>query len=255
VPYPFKAVVFDLGNTLIHFTGVWPEVMARADAALLEHLLAAGLGFGESRFLPEFRARLNAYYQERESELIEHTTLYFLKEILGEAGYSDLSEDILKDALREYYAISQDHWLPEDDALPTLETLKKRGYRLGLVSNAADDSDVQTLVDKARIRPYFDLILTSAAQSIRKPDPRIFEPLIETWGLAPGQIVMVGDTLGADILGAQNAGLFSIWITRRADTLANQVHQGTIRPDAVIDRLADLPALLDRLSNRRQMFE
>jgi FMN phosphatase YigB (HAD superfamily) len=82
VPYPFKAVVFDLGNTLIHFTGVWPEVMARADAALLEPLLAAGLGFGESSFLPEFCARLNAYYEERESELIEHTILYFLKEIL-----------------------------------------------------------------------------------------------------------------------------------------------------------------------------
>jgi FMN phosphatase YigB (HAD superfamily) len=58
VPYPFKAAVFDLGNTLIHFTGAWPEVMARADAALLEHLLAAGLGFSESRFLPDFRARL-----------------------------------------------------------------------------------------------------------------------------------------------------------------------------------------------------
>jgi putative hydrolase of the HAD superfamily len=255
LPYSFKAVVFDLGNTLIYFTGAWPEVMARADSALLEHLRAAGLEVDEDRFLAEFRSRLNAYYQERESELIEHTTLYYLRDILAEFGYSELSEDVLRAALREYYAISQNYWLPEDDAPPTLEILKKHGYRLGLVSNAADDSDVQTLVDKAGIRPYFDLILTSAAQGIRKPDPRIFDPLKKCWEFASGEIALVGDTLGADILGAQNAGMFSIWITRRADTPANRVHQGTIRPDAVIDRLADLPDLLDSLSERRQMLE
>jgi putative hydrolase of the HAD superfamily len=253
VPYSFKAVIFDLGNTLIHFTGAWPEVMVRADSALVEHLQASGLGLEKNNFLLEFRTRLNAYYLERESEFIEYTTLYYLREILGELGHPDLSDVILKDALREYYAISQKNWLVEDDTLATLKTLIKSGYRLGLVSNAADDPDVQTLVDKAGIRPCFDLILTSATQGIRKPDPRIFNPLIESWSLAPERIAMVGDTLGADILGAQNAGLFSIWITRRADTPANRAHRGTIRPDAVIDRLSDLPALLDRLSSRRPM--
>ncbi len=255
MPYPFKAVIFDLGNTLIYFTGVWPEVMAQADSALFKHLRAVGLKLDESSFLAEFRTRLNAYYQERESEFIEYTTRYFLKEMLTEVGYPDFLEKALQDALREYYAVSQNYWLLESDTLTTLQILSNRGYRLGLVSNAADDPDVQALVDKAGIRPYFDLILTSAAQGIRKPDPRIFSPLIDRWGFAPGQIAMVGDTLGADILGAQNAGVFSIWITRRADTPANRAHQGTIRPDAVIDRLIDLPDYLDRLSTRQQMSE
>jgi putative hydrolase of the HAD superfamily len=245
---PLQAVIFDLGNTLIHFTGTWPEVMRRADTALIQYLQAAGLDVDQHSFLPEFRDRLNAYYQERESEFIEYTTRYYLKEILAEYGYLDVPEALLTEALQGYYAVSQDNWLPEEDALPTLDALKQRGYRLGLISNAADDADVQTLVDKAGIRDYFDQILTSAALGIRKPDPRVFKPLLDSWGFVPERVAMVGDTLGADILGARNAGLFSIWIKRRADTPANRAHTDTIHPDAMIGRLSDLPALLDHLN-------
>lgn len=246
--YPFQAIIFDLGNTLIHFTGAWPEVMARADAALILRLQAAGLEVDKGDFLPELRSRLNSYYQERESEFIEYTTRYYLRETLEEYGYSDVPEALLSEALREYYAVSQDNWIPEEETLPTLAALKERGYHLGLISNAADDTDVQSLVDKAGIRGYFDQILTSAALGIRKPDPRVFKPLLDRWGFAPRQVAMVGDTLGADILGALNAGIFSIWITRRADTPANRAHEDTIRPDAVIDSLSDLLELLDRLN-------
>ena len=224
--------------------------MARADDTLMQHLQTAGLDLNENSFLADFRTRLNAYYQERESEFIEYTTRYYLREILSEYGYPDLPEDFLTESLGGYYAVSQDNWQPEADALPALEALRKRGFRLGLISNAADDADVQTLVDKADIRPYFDQILTSAAMGIRKPDPRIFQPLIKGWGFAPERIVMVGDTLGADILGAQNAGLHSIWIKRRGDTPANRAHADTIHPDAVIERLSDLPDLLDRIHNQ-----
>jgi FMN phosphatase YigB (HAD superfamily) len=63
--------------------------------------------------------------------------------------------------------------------------------------------------------------------------------------LHPQQVAMVGDTLGADILGAKNAGIYSIWITRRANTPANRAHAETIIPDARISELCELPSLLD----------
>jgi len=107
---------------------------------------------------------------------------------------------------------------------------------------------VQTLVDQADLRSYFDVILTSAALGIRKPNPLIFQTALRQWGYSPSQAAMVGDSLGADILGAKNAGLYSIWITRRADTAANRAHEDTIQPDAVISRLSELPALLDSIS-------
>jgi FMN phosphatase YigB (HAD superfamily) len=60
---------------------------------------------------------------------------------------------------------------------------------------------------------------------------------------------MVGDTLGADILGASNAGIFSIWYTRWGDTPSNRAHAFTIVPDAKIARLVDLPPLLEHLNH------
>ncbi|MBI3158981.1 MAG: HAD family hydrolase [Chloroflexi bacterium] len=241
---PIQAALFDLGNTLITFDGNWPDVFARADQALLAELRAAGVGIQPERFLAEFRARLNDYYAQRESEFIEHTTGYVLQALLAEWGSPPLPEDALRRALGEMYAVSQAHWKTEDDAVPTLETLLDQGYRLALVSNAGDDADVQRLVDNARLRPYFEVILSSAAYGIRKPNPRIFRHVLEVMHVPASRAVMVGDTLGADILGARNAGLRSVWVTRRADTPANRDHAGTIQPDAEIAALAELPGVL-----------
>lgn len=217
---------------------------------MVAHLNSAGMKLDEREFLVEFQERLNRYYRERESEFIEYTTEYVLRKLLEERGTTEPSDNVIRSALRVMYAVSQAHWHPEPDAIPTLEYLSKEGYRLGLISNASDDDDVQTLVDKANLRPYFEVILSSAAAGIRKPDPRIFHLALDEMGVPAERAGMVGDTLGADILGANNAGIFSIWITRRADVPANRDHLDTIQPDATIAELRELPGLLESLGGR-----
>lgn len=243
-----NAILFDLGNTLLYFDGAWPEVHSLADAQLLAHLQSEGFVLDGERFTKEFRARLNAYYAQREAEFVEHTTAYVLRSLLADLGYPDVTAEQVGPALRALYSASQAHWLLEDDTLPTVATLKAAGHKLAILSNAGDDEDVQTLVDKYGLRPYFDLVLSSAACGVRKPNPRIFTLALERLGLEPSQAAMVGDTLGADILGAQNAGLYSIWITRRADTPANRAHADTITPNAQIGSLAELPSLIKEIA-------
>lgn len=240
----FDVVLFDLGSTLIFFDASWPEVTQRAAMALYHQLQNDGLALDQEAFIDSFRSRLNDYYVERDTEFIEHTTTYILKEVLEEWGYPVIPESTLRSALDAMYAVSQQHWRPEPDAHATLQSLRDQGYRLGIISNASDDKDVQTLVDKAKIRSYFELVLSSAALGIRKPNPRIFEIALEHLGVQPGRAAMVGDTLGADILGAQNAGIFDIWITRRADTPSNRGHADTIRPSAIIKTLSELTSVL-----------
>jgi FMN phosphatase YigB (HAD superfamily) len=58
---------------------------------------------------------------------------------------------------------------------------------------------------------------------------------------------MVGDTLEADILGANNIGMISIWITRRVKTADSADTQKTNKPDYKIAALADLPSLISRI--------
>ena len=79
---------------------------------------------------------------------------------------------------------------------------------------------------------------------MRKPNPRIFRVLLNQWQLPPDEVVMVGDMLGADVLGAHNIGMRGIWATMQADRAANESHADTIVPEATISSLAELPELL-----------
>lgn len=236
----FQALFFDLGGTLIYFDGDWPDVFAKANETLSSYLKDTALDIDVDRFMDDFISRLTDYFDQRENEFIEYTTEYFLQTTLSDWGYPQVPDDLIDNALQEMYSVSQSHWHAEDDTHETLSTLKDRGYRLAIISNAADDNDVQTLVDNANLRPYFEIILSSAAVGIRKPNPRIFEIVLEQMEIPNTRVAMVGDTLGADILGAQNAGIYSIWITRRADNPANQAHADTIKADMKIATLKEL---------------
>lgn len=240
-----RAVIFDLGGTLMYERAAWEPVMAQADEALTEHLRGEGMELNLSTFPREFRKRLDRYFKQREQDLLETTYSFVLREVLSEKGYGEVSESILRNALDRLFAVTQTNWALEEDTLPTLKKLDEDGYRLGLISNAGDDRDVQQLALRFDISQYFDFILTSAACSYRKPHPRIFELALSNWYILPSEAVMVGDNLDADIRGAKSAGLYAVWISRRAGQTNGDPLP--VEPDAALATLGELPALLDRL--------
>ena len=131
----------------------------------------------------------------------------------------------------------------------TLETLKSRGYRLGLISNTSDDNNVQGIVDRWGLRPFFETIVTSAALGIRKPDVRIFQVALDRFRVQPEAAAMVGDTLDADVLGANQSGIYSIWVTRRVQI--PEEGELAIQPQAVVTALSQIPDLLAEVENDR----
>ena len=235
-----RAVLFDLGGTLMHPRGPWEPVEARADQALVEVLIQNGFNIPPG-FAEGFRWRLARYYREREQSLFETTYFSVLREMLKEHNPGPINDALVRTALDALYSVTQSNWQHAKDAVLTLRMLESAGYRMGLVSNAGDDKDVKTLARRFRIDGFFDFILTSAACSYRKPHPRIFELALAHWGYPAGEAAMVGDTLDADILGAQQAGLFGIWLTDSSTS-------GAVRPDATIENLLELPELLNRIS-------
>jgi putative hydrolase of the HAD superfamily len=240
-----RAVIFDLGGTLMYERNSWHEVTARGDEALTRYLIDQGLELNLSTFPIEFRRRLGEYFSQREKDLLETTYTYVLLELLRDKGYSHMPDELIRKALDHLFAITQTNWILEEDTIPSLKKLERDGYRMGLISNAGDDQDVQQLVRGFEIATYFDFILTSAKCSYRKPHPRIFELAIANWYFLPSETVMVGDNLDADVRGSKGAGLYGIWINRRAGPSSED--QPRIQPDATISTLAELPALLDRL--------
>ncbi len=238
-------VLFDLGSTLIYFDGNLPDVMARAYQELAASLLEGGYTLNKDVFLSEFLSRLEAYHSERETELIEYSTEQVLRIVLQRQGLINVSSEQMRPHLARLYGVTQACWKVEHDTQSTLQSLKDAGYRLGIISNAGDDWDVQVLVDNAGIRPFFEYISTSAAAGIRKPHPKIFQMAFDAMSIRPDQAVMVGDTLGADILGSKNLGMQNVWITRRVNRTSLQMLEERIKPDRTITDLAELPELLE----------
>jgi HAD superfamily hydrolase (TIGR01662 family) len=249
VPFQnIKVTLFDLGGTLIYFDGERPDIIAESDRAMQDWLEKAGYRLPPD-FGGRFTGRVGAFLAGRDPDFIEITSAYFLKTLLAEAGYPSAPDTIIHAALKVKFTITQQHWMLEDDAFSTLESLRKHGLRLGMVSNAGDAQDVETLIDQNHLRPYFEQVLISAQVGVRKPNPAIFQLALDYFKVSSENVVMVGDTLGADVLGAQNAGIASIWISRRAERSDNRAHEDTIQPNAVITSLSELPPLLFQIDS------
>jgi HAD superfamily hydrolase (TIGR01662 family) len=240
-----KVVFFDFGSTLIYPKADWPPLYRQADQALVQVLRQANLPLEVSAIAGKFATFLDSYYALRSGSTIEKTTPTALRELLAGLGYPDVPVPVVRTALDAMYAITQQNWYLEADAIPTLKTLLDLGYRLGMISNTSDDKNVQQLLDREGLRPYFETILTSAGCGIRKPDARIFQLGLDHFGIAPEQAAMVGDLLETDILGANQAGIYSIWITRRVQ-IPEEGELG-IQPQAAIGALDQIPDLLTQI--------
>ncbi len=243
-----RGLIFDLGSTLIYnqHNNQWSQLRPRMVADLVMDLKAQGLALDPDPFTAAFIRNIEDFDQQRQTHFKEITTEYILrvtfKELNIHADHLDLPR-----ALAALFSFSESQWQLMPHVYETLSQFQERGLKLAIVSNAADNANVQRLIDNAHLRPYFDPIIVSANVGVRKPNPRIFEPILKTWGFPPNEVVMIGDTLGADILGAKNAKMKSIWVTMQADTPYNTAHRDTILPDAICESLDKLPLIIETL--------
>ena len=242
-------IFFDLGSTLVYSKDPWPPFYEHADRALVEVLQRSDIPIDPASFISEFGGFIQSYYKRHATDSIEHTTFTALREILISKGYRSIPDSVLRAALESMYAITQKNWYREEDAIETLEALKSHGYHLGIISNTSDDRNVQGIVDRQGLRPYFDCIITSAGLGIRKPDARIFQAALDHFQVTPAAASMVGDLLQADVLGANRMGIYSIWITRRIEMA--EEGELAIQPQAVVTALNQIPDLLIEVEKDR----
>jgi putative hydrolase of the HAD superfamily len=129
-------------------------------------------------------------------------------------------------------------------ARQVLAELSARGYRLGVISNTLQPGHLmdRTLAGRGLI-DFFPVRVYSSDVRVAKPHPAIFRAAQEALGLPPGRIVYVGDRLGADVAGAQGAGMKGVLISVAPRPETNQA----IVPDARITELPEIPAALSHM--------
>lgn len=128
---------------------------------------------------------------------------------------------------------------PTASALSTLETLRQRGWRLGLLSNCARETE-HLFPETTLAVGYFDAIGLSSALGVAKPAPEAYQRVAAMLGVATTECVFVGDGAGGELPGAAAVGARAIQVTE----LAMADDPPPPWAGEVIASLADLPALI-----------
>lgn len=239
------AVIFDLGGTLTRLVED-EEILIREGARLaLEYLLEVGMTLPRDEFVDKyvealhFAARKSALEQE---EHLASDTLVFLLQFYG---YPNPEQVIIQEAVRRTFLPWVQAHVLDDDAIPTLRALRRRGLRLGILTNAQDEAAVREVTARLGLDEHVDAIVVSAGlpERPRKPNVAAWDPFWEEWDLLPYEAVMVGDDLVEDILGALNATMWTVWLRRHP---AGSELERAIRPDTTITRLAEVLDVLEK---------
>jgi putative hydrolase of the HAD superfamily len=150
-----------------------------------------------------------------------------------------------------YPAERRARYAPYPDVLPVLDLLSCR-YQLGTVTNGPGDLQRDKLA-RSGLDRYFPVRVISREVGCRKPDPRIFAVALERLGVAASATVHVGDSPKHDVAGAHAAGVRAVWLRRDGAAGTKPAAQGggvesdSIRAEATISGLAELPAVLAAL--------
>jgi len=120
-----------------------------------------------------------------------------------------------------------------DDVKDTLKILKEN-YRIMILSNGNKTSQ-RRKIESIAINDLIDYSLISSEYGISKPDPRIFQYVCQQNNLKPEECIYIGDTYQIDVLGAQNAGLHAIYVSR-----FNEVHADVPTIYQIADLLTEL---------------
>ncbi len=244
-----KGLIFDLGNTLMYMDHGWEEVITRGGRDLAAFLVEQGLQVDPIQFAEDFISLRRSLRIKAIEEQVEYRADHALMTLLTQLGYEDVGQELIEEAVNSFFSFEETRWQAYPQAEATLRQLSGRGYRLALISNATHDPLIQRLVDKGRFRKWLDVAISSAGVGVRKPHPEIFQKVLDQWTFDRSQVLMIGDTLQFDILGAHNAGLKGIlaaWDLYPDYDIGND----DIVPDATAGSLAQLLQMVTTLDNQ-----
>jgi putative hydrolase of the HAD superfamily len=207
-----EGILFDLGDTLLDFGKVDVTEVFEAGARLAHDYLQQE-GFDLPSLAKYHRRQLWAirwnYFKSRFTRR-EFNSLDLLGKLSAKMGHKLSEEQMLELAWRWYQPLSERASL-EEGLGEMLSRLRDAGLSLGLVSNTFVPGQVlDRHLDQAGLLGKLPVRVYSCEVRYRKPHPSIFRIALDRARLAPGSTMFVGDSIKADIRGANDVGMISV---------------------------------------------
>ena len=193
----YRAVIFDLWQTLIP----WPTESAKA----LYVQMADSVGAPREEFEEVWLSGRLA----RDTGPIADSVRW----VFDQLGLDADPQTII--GLRRDW--TRDSIVPRADAVSTLEELRRRGHKLGLITVCS--TDVPELWEATPFGGLFDATVFSCEVGISKPDPRIYELCCEQLGVGPADCLFVGDGANYELPGAEKVGMTALQLRAPGEDL------------------------------------
>lgn len=225
-----KVVTFDLDDTLWDVT----PVIRRANAELYAWLEQSAPRFTARYRLEDFAAlRRQVVAQHPEwAHSVTAIRLGLLKTGLAACGYDPEETEALGNAAFACFLQARNQVEFFQHSLAVLDQLRGR-YQLGALSNGNADIELVGLGE------HFDFCFNADQAGAAKPDPAMFRQMLAFTGAGPTEVIHVGDHPEHDVLGAQNAGVYSLWVN-----FDRQPWPGGPAPDLEVACLNEIPAAI-----------
>ena len=242
---PIDAVLFDYGHTLIYFDERPHSALVGAYEKV-NRLLAESLE-GD---VPAAHVLIEKVSKSVDDEIQRDYAAGRLEEVEIAAIYDTalrgLGLELEPDLIERVMELEQEGWLESvhtgPDVIATLEALRGRGLRLGVVSNAAYlPRLMKEQLAALGLAAYFDAVTFSSEVGVRKPHPAIYADALRKLGAEPSRTLFVGDRVREDVQGPKELGMRAV-LTRE---WRQEDDPGVA--DFVIQRLGELPAIVRRL--------
>ena len=223
-----SAVIFDWGGTLTPWHTIDPDELWRAICA--PHCDEAELADRAA----VLRSAEKSLWEISEREQRSAT----LEEVFSRAGVAATEA-----FLDSYFQAWEPHTLTDPDAAGVMRQLRRRGIKIGVLSNAMwPRVHHERIFTRDGLLDLIDGAVYSSEIPWTKPHPEAFRAAMAAIGATrPRDCVYVGDRPFDDVHGAREAGLRTVLIPH-----SEVPAFAAAAPDAIIERLADLIAVIDR---------
>lgn len=210
---PIRAVVFDLGETLLSEDRAWGS-------------WADWLGVPRLTFFAALGAVIERGQDHREVFRVLRPGLDFER------------EQARKEAAQPW-ALRREDLYP--DALPSLVRLRAAGLRVGIAANQPAHIEGQL----AGIGLHADFVASSGRWGVAKPSSAFFDRVVAEAGVPAAEIAYVGDRIDNDVIPARAAGMLAVWLRRGPWGFIQAALPGVVAAGATIGSLEDLPGVWD----------
>ena len=221
----FKAVLFDLDGTLLNRD----KSVALFINQQYERLYKVLSHIPKEQYVSRFIELDNRGYVWKDK---------VYQQLIAEFNIPSVTwEELLQDYLDNF----KQHCIAFPHIYEMLEELKNNKIALGMITNGYGQFQMDN-IKALNIEKYFDVILVSEWEGIKKPDPQIFMNALEKLNVEPSDSLFIGDHPENDVRAAQNVGMKIIW---------KKDNQWTdVEADAIIDNYFELPLIMKNLSGK-----